>query len=286
MSKPLVVISQNTMPYRAVAQAMEQSYGQSVHVISLENLRHQPELLAPGVDMTIAVGAVATEYLLKSLPLSQRLLACYLPRRRWQLLWRQHGDRWLQRRDQLSVLYMEQPMLRQVALARHVLPEARILGTVQMPDTQLQSDLEEAARQYHFTLLQRTLTADSNRVRQLQPLIRDSDIFMPAPDAALFNRTTAKWLLYISYRQRVPLIGFSRAYVEAGAVAGVYSTSAQFGRQCGELLQRYNRKADGLPPELYPRYFTVSTNRAALRSLHLRLPPDKQLMSRLKEVQP
>jgi len=286
MAETLVVISKDVAVYRDVAHAMERHFSGPLNVVSVAQVRAQPALLAPGRDITVAVGAAASEYLLQQLPLSQRLLATFLPETSWRKMLIRYGARWRPHRDQLSAIYLEQPLQRQLALARLVLPKARTVGTVVGADSAGRlPEIRKAARSYNFELVQTSLHQADNPVKLLQPLIQQSDIFIPLPDQAVFNRTTAKWILYIAYRQRVPLIGFSRKYVEAGAVAAVFSTPEQLGRQSGEFLARYN-KADGpLPLSQAPRYFSVITNRIAARSLQLRLPSDDVLTERLREVE-
>jgi len=282
-ARNLVVLSQDRAIYRDVAREVAQHYSGSLQVTTMSQLKAAPNLLASRTDITVAVGAAATEYLLQVLPVSRRLLATFLPESSWRRLSEQYGSRW-PRRDRLSAIYVDQPLERQLALARLIMPAARTVGTVVGQATQPRlGKLAEVARKYQFELVHRSLAQLDNPVKRLQPLIQRSDIFIPLPDQAVFNRTTAKWILYIAYRQRVPLIGFSRKYVEAGAVAAVYSSPQQLGRQGGEFLQRYNVSAGPLPKAQFPRYYSVISNRVAARSLQLLLPSDAELSRQLKE---
>lgn len=284
-AKVLVVISRDTAAYRDVTAAMASYAGTPFQVETIESLRKWPSLLSPRTDITVAVGAVATEYLLDRLPPRRRLLATFISETAWRTLLAQYETRWRRKRDTLSVLYLDQPIERQLALARLVMPAATHIGAV----TGLQGPrhvdaLNAAAERFNFTLNHRTLDGSEHPVRQLQPLIQQSDLFVPLADDGVFNRTTAKWILYIAYRHRVPLIGFSRKYVDAGAVAAVYSSAEQLGRQAGEFLARYNSTAGPLPPAQYPRYYSVITNRSAARSLQLSLLSDPVLSERLAEM--
>jgi len=282
----LVVISKDVAVYREVAQSIAGHFSGTLDVVSVAQVKAQPSLLAPRKDIAVAVGAAASEYLLQKLPVSQRLLATFLPEASWLQVLERHGARWSPHRDKLSVIYLEQPLERQLALARLVLPKARTVGTVVGADSEGRlAAIRTAAREQGFDLIQTSLNQADNPVKLLQPLIQQSDIFIPLPDQAVFNRTTAKWILYIAYRQRVPLIGFSRKYVEAGAVAAVYSSPRQLGRQTGDFLSRYNAEDGPLPVAQAPRYFSVISNRVAARSLQLRLPSDEVLAERLREAE-
>lgn len=284
LARNLVVISQDSPIYRDVARSMAAHYTGSLQVVTTSQLKAAPNLLASRTDITVAVGAAATEHLLQVLPVSRRLLATFLPEPSWRGLLEQYGSRWRPRRDRLSAIYVDQPLERQLALARLIKPSARTVGTVVGEATRPRlRQLEKVAHKYQFELVHSSLAQVDNPVKRLQPLIQRSDIFIPLPDQAVFNRTTAKWILYIAYRQRVPLIGFSRKYVEAGAVAAVYSSPQQQGRQGGEFLQRYNDSDGPLPVAQFPYYYSVISNRVAARSLQLKLPSDIELTRQLKE---
>ncbi len=284
LASSLVVVSQDSPIYRDVTDAMSTHYAGELQVVTISQLKADPRLMASRTDITVSVGVAATEYLLQALPVSRRLLGTFLPEPSWRGLLEQYGERWRPRRDQLSAIYVDQPLERQLALARLISPAARTVGTVVGQATQARlAALKKAAYKFQFELVYSSLGKVDNPVKRLQPLIERSDIFIPLPDQAVFNRTTAKWILYIAYRQRVPLIGFSRKYVEAGAVAAVHSSPAQLGRQGGEFLQRYNSSVGPLPVAQFPRYFSVITNRVAARSLQLKLPLDMVLTHRLKE---
>ena len=155
MAETLVVISKDVAVYRDVAHAMERHFSGPLNVVSVAQVRAQPALLAPGRDITVAVGAAASEYLLQQLPLSQqRLLATFLPETSWRKMLIRYGARWRPHRDQLSAIYLEQPLQRQLALARLVLPKARTVGTVVGADSAGRlPEIRKAARSYNFELV-------------------------------------------------------------------------------------------------------------------------------------
>lgn len=64
----------------------------------------------------------------------------------------------------------------------------------------------------------------------------------------------------------VPLVGFSPAYVKAGALLALYSTPAQVGARGGEVL-RQALAGKVLPSPQWPREFVVAVNQDVARSL-------------------
>lgn len=282
----VVVISKDAALYQQVSASIRQIYDGPLHSITLNQLRNRTELIVSENDITVAVGVEATEYLMANLPISQQMISVFIPQSAFRTLWSRYQSRWKSNPRNISAVYLDQPLSRQLRLAKLVVPDLKRIGTALGPSTSQQlADLQSAASQAGVELVHTVVNSNDNPVRRLQPVIQHSDVFVPVPDSAVFNRTTAKWILYIAYRKRIPLIGFSRKYVEAGAVAAVHSTPEQLGKQAGELLKAYEGSDAELPLPQHPRYFTVSVNRVAARSLKMDLPSDLELLRRLEELE-
>ncbi|TNE76121.1 MAG: hypothetical protein EP334_09005, partial [Gammaproteobacteria bacterium] len=125
---------------------------------------------------------------------------------------------------------------------------------------------------------------EDNPVAVLRPLVQDSDVFIALPDQAILNRAIAKWILHLGFQQKVPVIGFSRAYTSAGALASIYTAPEDVGRQAGEMIAAASERDWSQPPQMqYPRYFTLSTNPAVARSLGINLPPENEIYRRIEQ---
>jgi len=97
----------------------------------------------------------------------------------------------------------------------------------------------------------------------------------------VFNSETAANILMAAYRRQVPLVGFSPAYVKAGALLALYSTPAQVGTRGGDVL-RQNLAGRSLPPPQWSREFTVKVNQDVARSLGFAL-DEARLGEQLRE---
>jgi ABC-type uncharacterized transport system substrate-binding protein len=106
-----------------------------------------------------------------------------------------------------------------------------------------------------------------------------SDILLALPDSVVFTRDTARSVLLATYRYQRPLIGFSQAYVNAGALAAAFSSPAQIARQTAELLQSLPAGRTALPAPVYPTYFSVAVNRSVARALALDVASDAMLQA-------
>jgi len=65
-----------------------------------------------------------------------------------------------------------------------------------------------------------------------------ADFVITEPDGELYNSATLKPLVLASLDLRLPIVGFSAAFVRAGALVGVYPDFRELGRQTGEAAQR------------------------------------------------
>ena len=74
-----------------------------------------------------------------------------------------------------------------------------------------------------------------------------------------------------SYRHRKPVVAFSKAFVSAGALAALYTTPAQLGRQTADILLA---SSSGLPPASYPTQFAVAINHDVAHALGLNIPDE------------
>lgn len=180
-----------------------------------------------------------------------------------------------------TAVALDQPPQRLLQLARLLMPEARTLSAVLGPlSRKHDAALEGGATALGFKPLIDVLKPDDNPIARLSPLIKAAQVVVVLPDSADFNRAVANWLLQLSFRARIPVIGFSRAYTDAGALASVYSSPENIGQQGAELVTE--RLVHGLfPPGLQPpRYYTLTTNATVANALGIALPVAAVLESR------
>lgn len=188
--------------------------------------------------------------------------------------------------ENITAIFMDQPISRQMALARLISPNAETIGTVfgRISIAQRES-FETEGQNANFITHYAFIDDDENPVQILTPLIQRSDIFLAISDNANFNRSISRWALYITLRNKIPLIGFSKNYSDAGAVVSIYSTPAQLAEQTYNALKLYFSTGNVIQPA-YPDDFTVDINRSTARTLRLSLPDEATLHQQLKEISP
>ncbi len=272
----LLLLSADSPPYRELAMALTASLG-PVERAQLELRVHTVDgrPLPTHNDLIVTAGVRALRRILER-PDDTPLLATFLPEASYRLLHPPPSR-------PSSALFIDHPPDRYLDLVRAVLPHARHIGLITSPYSQpLLPGLRRAATQRHLVLHIETM----NRARELARLIRRlfprSDALLALADPDVYNRRTLKNLLLAGYRQGLPVIGYSRSLVRAGALAAVYTTPSQMGLQLAETLTAWMRTpGHALPPPRHPDYFVVDVNRPLARALGLTIPHDFVLMDRI-----
>lgn len=231
-----------------------------------------PEGLAP--DLIVTVGAQAAAEIngkAKDVP----VLNVLLPQAAHQQI--NDGGR------QTAAIVLDQPIRRQLAVARALLPEAKRAGMLR--GHAASSALPESpAAAFGLELHVTPIGEGGAPADAIQEVLRTNDVVVATFDPDAYTPATAKWLLYLAFQQRRPIVGFSYALLRAGAVAAVFSTPEQIGDHAADVVGEWLRT--GLPPQGvdYPRYYHVGLNAPVARKLGIRVPGEDQLAERVYDL--
>lgn len=224
--------------------------------------------LVQGERLNIAVGTRAGARLMNAGG-DTPLLVTLIPRATFRELAQRLNP---QTRQRTSALYIDQPPQRSLALLEALIPPPHRVGVLVGPRSRyLIPELESAAATLGTEVIIEAADPAGHLIGQLERLLDRTDSLLAVPDPELYNRETLKPILLTTFRYRQPLIGFSRAYVRAGALAAPYSAPGHLARDAAEtalaLLEPGARAIVRAPA-----YFDIALNRQVARSLGIRLP--------------
>lgn len=111
----------------------------------------------------------------------------------------------------------------------------------------------------------------------------NNDILLTIPDSKIYNRSTVKNILLSSYRKRVPVVGFSRSFVKAGALAGIYSTPEQLATQVRRLIDTFHQNNRFEYAHQHPDDFKVLINNQVSKSLGIKVPSSDEITETLMQ---
>ena len=282
--RPVVLLlSDSSAPYQEAARAVQS--GLEAEAGTRITLR-VAVLDEPGVDgalaqpdaLIVAVGHKAVQVAMRS---DAPVLAVLIARVSYEQLYGAGGA--AARRRPMSAIYLDQPASRHFQLLRAALPQARSVGVLfGAGSVSSPAELSAAASASGFELRTASLGASADLFPSLQELLPEVDALLLLPDPRVVNRASLQNLMLATYRQRVPVLGYSQSLVEAGSLLAVYSSPQQIGRQAAEtILRMLSGRGWELPPPAYPKYFTVRTNSYVGRALDIALPAESALLQRL-----
>ena len=208
------------------------------------------------------------------------VLSALLPRSSFERILRVSGRKVS---GQLSAIYLDQPLSRQLALIRLALPSARRVGVLWGTESLIHAPtLRSLALSSGFQFVEANVIASEPLFPDLKRVLDDSDVLLALADPTVFNSNTIQNVLLASFRARVPVLAFSPAYVRAGALMALYVTPTQVGQQVASVVRGVlqGKPLPTSPP--YAQNFSVAVNEHVARSLGLALVADG-LASQLRQ---
>lgn len=139
------------------------------------------------------------------------------------------------------------------ALLKQMNPNLKRIGTIFTSATtgHLVEDAKKAAQELSIDLVAEKISSPREAIPALGRLQKKGiEVLWLVPDKALSVPTVSKQLMLYSYRNRVPLVGFSKAQAAMGSLVSVsFSSSEDIGAQAGELANALisGKSAEDLP---------------------------------------
>lgn len=281
MASPAVhlVLSGDAEAYQRTAQAVAdalQAAQPAITTVRTEVDAFDGKILAPD-DVLVAIGTRAAQEL--SRHNGKHRLICTL------ITEQSYAGLPAAGRGQRSAVFIDQPVARQLALIRAALPDwTRIAIVHGAQSAGFVKAVSAAAPAQGLTVRAAQVSDDQTLYSALQAVLSRPAVLLAVPDPKVFNNFTIQNVLLTAYRHRAPVVGFSPAYVRAGAVMAVYSTPEQMGRQAAEQAVQAAQGAP-LPEAGYPAQFSVNINPHVARSLSLELPDAAALEAKLRRME-
>ena len=151
-----------------------------------------------------------------------------------------------------------------------------VLSSLHSADTA--AALTKCSIRYNINLQIYAITDKSDLMVTLETAVENNKVLLAVPDTLIFNTHSVKNILLTAYRHRTPVIGYSDSFVQAGAIAAVFTPPEIVSDRAIEIVNgffennwQFNAKSyhvDG---------FAVSLNEQVAASLGLELPEDDHI---------
>lgn len=268
-----VLVSEPTGIYQETAASLTQTLNRDDWKITVST----PERYsANSGDLTVAIGTRALEFAL--LRPGRPVLSLLVPRLTYERL--------ASGQHQVSALYLDQPLSRQLQLLGLALPGLKKAGATLGPASQgLQAELQSAAKKSGIPVNSALIDQGSDLYAALTELAEDSQAFLLLPDPVVVQRGALQNFFLHTYRLKKPVLAYSAPLVKSGALLGLYVTPTQLGEEAaGWIRESWSRGAFRLGAPRYPQRFTIGINRTVARSLEIDLPSEEVLGRRLEAM--
>jgi hypothetical protein len=181
-----------------------------------------------------------------------------------------------------AALYRDQPLNRQLRLAKLLFPKlqrvAILQGQQELPISRSQLQSSSGLKISAVSIREQPDWAKS-----LSQLLTDNDLLLGVDDPQMYNSDTIHSILLTAYRHGKVLIGPSKPFVSAGSLASCYSTTDQYLQQLADMVKIY-LQTEKLPESQYPKHYQVAINQQVATSLGLKLPDENSLLTLLQNV--
>ena len=185
----------------------------------------------------------------------------------------------------ISPILLDQPVERFLVLGQLLVPSAKTVGVLLGPSNRYKKTIiEKAADDLGLSVEFSEINKESNPVLAINPVMAKSDYFVVLPDQQSINASAAKWILQLSFRHKIPVIGYSKKYVQAGAIGSVYSSPNNIARQLAEVVVSHDKEKTTTGKIYYPDYFSVEFNRSVARSLKINILDDSYYLKHIFEA--
>ena len=280
-----IVLSANTPVYQEFVEHFRQELITAKHAqlrVKVIDMQESNKLIvAENSELVIALGVKALEAAGK-LKQSTPVIGVYTPLPSFNSLMSTNN------RDlgNFSAIVLDQPFTRQLSLIKIVLPEAKILGLLMGPTSAQHSELiKQIGEQINLNVLDEQLANETELISKLRIILNTTDVLMAIPDPMVYTRETAQAILLTSYRHQKPVFGYSKSYVQAGALAGVFSSTQQLAKQAAEIAIDSQAPPGLLPAPQTPKYFSIAVNYQVAKSLNIVMLDENLLHKKLLEIE-
>lgn len=253
--------------YSQFANAFEESLNGSNWSISTTILADNLPQPVPPSDLIVTVGV---EALKKAWARGDTtpIIATLLPRQSYEKIVAQSR----RNAPRTTAIYLDQPPSRQAAFLRQLLPGQRQAGMLVSSETKsLLSHYRQALNNAGLTLASEEIETGDTLLPALNALLIHSNFLLAIPDSIIYQRANIKAILITAFRHQRPVIGYSPAFVNAGALAALHTTPAQIARQTADMVIS---SGSNLPPPAGPAQFAIAINPTVAQALGLNIPDE------------
>jgi putative ABC transport system substrate-binding protein len=171
---------------------------------------------------------------------------------------------------------LEIPVKAKLEKIKRMFPGLLRIGVFYSPGSALvYREIEQACRSLGRQAMGKEIDSGKELPNAFKEMVPNIDVVFMVPDTKIFFSKSIEYLLVESMKSKVPVVGLSASYTQAGALVSFDADYRDLGRQTGELAVRVmngERPADIEPAA--PRRIKTSVNLVVAERLGIRIGPE------------
>jgi len=180
-------------------------------------------------------------------------------------------------------IYINQPVNRYVKLFKILFPQGKKLVFAETTgNSKIKQQVKTAAKKNKITYKGIVLNDTQNISRIFINELNDNDVLLALPDSDIYNANNAKSIILSTYHTNVPIISYSKSFVRAGALIGLYSSIDNISEMTANIIDSILTNEVVKQKEYYPDDFSIEVNSAVARSLNINIDKESFIKRKLK----
>ena len=184
-----------------------------------------------------------------------------------------------------SDLITAQSECRHIGLIKAIDPDWSTVAVLSSIDSlDIAAALTKCTIRQNLNLNVYAIADKSDLLKTLETALEDNKVLLAITDPLIYNSNTVRNILLTAYRQRKPVIGYSDSFVQAGAVAAVYTSPRSIASKASTIISDFFENNWQFNKNIYSTDdFSISTNPQVATSLEIVLPSKESIRKSLEQ---
>jgi len=179
--------------------------------------------------------------------------------------------------DNITGISLDVPIEAQLAMYKSLLPTLQVLGVIYDPEktSALVKEADEVAGKFGLRFRAAPVASQTEVPAALRSLLGKVDALWLLPDDTVVTPESLTFFLLTAFKQNLPVLTISDAFVEAGALASLSADYTDMGRQACQLSREIEtgRLRPTQASIVPPTKVNITINQQTASQLGLVLPP-------------
>lgn len=183
----------------------------------------------------------------------------------------------------IAILFMSQTYCKQIKFIKEINHKWTTISYLNNKKSKINTKtISECANKYGMKTYEVYNKQIRNLSKDINKALTNSNLLLALPSKSIYNSQSVKNILLTSYRNRKPVIGFSKNFVRAGALASIYSDTEQIAYSAINLINNYYKDNYIFKYKTnYPESFDIEINKQVFKALDITIPDIKAIKQSL-----